>query len=53
MVQEKFFQKVPVGETASWGTGASWGTRIGRTIFFSYFVGGKSLTPYSALNDLK
>ena len=52
---KKNFQKVPVGGSASWETGASWGTQIEPLDrrFIPNFVGGKNLTPFSASNDLE
>ena len=46
---------MPVGGSASWETGASWGTQIEPLDrrFIPNFVGGKNLTPFSASNDLE
>ena len=43
--------EVPNGGSARWGTGSK-NLTFGRTIFFN-FVGGKYLSPFPALNDLK
>ena len=47
------FGEVPVGEVPVWGLVPVGGQNLTHGRFFSSFLDGKNLTPFSALNDLK